>query len=70
MGRMHPWSKNYEVNEVQCHLTTRRDRSHRFQLRAHGVERKLTRVTGLVAIGRGIDDSVRGGTVTRTPISA
>eukprot|EP00965_Chrysotila_dentata_P122167 4039022-Pleurochrysis_carterae.AAC.1 len=28
------------------------------------------RVTGSVAIGTGIDDSVRGGTVTRTPISA
>eukprot|EP00965_Chrysotila_dentata_P114781 3793376-Pleurochrysis_carterae.AAC.1 len=27
-------------------------------------------VTGLVAIGTGIDDFVRGGAVTRTPVSA
>eukprot|EP00965_Chrysotila_dentata_P046865 1555395-Pleurochrysis_carterae.AAC.1 len=26
-------------------------------------------VTGLVAIGTGIDDSVRGGAVTRTPVN-
>eukprot|EP00965_Chrysotila_dentata_P098991 3273942-Pleurochrysis_carterae.AAC.1 len=69
--RVHSLSENDEVRVVKSHLAIRLHGPHRSNwVRASKIERKPSRHRIGIAIGAGVDDSVRGGTVTRTFISA
>eukprot|EP00965_Chrysotila_dentata_P203425 6181713-Pleurochrysis_carterae.AAC.1 len=70
IGRVQALSEDNEVDVMQCNLSIGCGRSPCAKLRTHGVERKLAcHWVGGHRNGY-IDDSVRGGTVTQTRLSA